>query len=492
MTQKTIRVLFLAAEAAPFVKVGGLGDVAGALPPALRRLSETEEVSLDVRLAIPLHRVVRTHAETIRPVASSRVFRSGKELTAQIFETRLEKMPVYFIDGAPIRSAGAVYSSNENADGEKYAFFSLAALEMFRELDWTPDILHANDWHTALAVYAVLLKRWETRKTKPRTVLTIHNLPFMGPDMLGKIQSYGLTLAQTDLPSWAQTRPLPLGLWAADALTTVSPSYAEAIQSEGDESAGLGAFLRERREDIHGILNGIDVDSFNPAADSALAATFGAETLSQRRQNKRALQAQLELPAEDAPLFGIVSRLESQKGIDVAFTALRRLKNVPWQAVILGTGDRALEAAARRLQNRYPNQVRVVLRYDSALARQIYGGADFFLMPSRYEPCGLSQMIAMRYACLPIAHATGGLKDTILDGETGFLFSPDTAAALMKAIRRALKVYADEAEMVSMQKRAMAQDFSWDRSARQYLALYRSLLAEIPASTQAPSSLGDV
>jgi starch synthase len=483
--QKTIRILFLAAEAAPFVKVGGLGDVAGALPIALRNLSENG-TTLDVRLAIPLHSVVRTHADTLRPVAAFSLPHSGKEIPAQIFETRLQKMPVYFISGAPISAGGSVYSSNENIDSEKYTFFSLAALEMIRQLDWKPDILHANDWHTALAVYALLLRRWEDSEKSTRTVLTIHNLPFLGPDILGRMDAYGLPLAQTDLPPWAQTRPLPLGLWSADALTTVSPSYAEAIQSDGDESAGLGEFLRQRREDLHGILNGIDVDSYNPATDSALAAPFGAETLYRRLENKRALQNEMGLPNSDAPLFGIVSRMDSQKGMDVAFSALRRLKGSDWQAVILGTGDRALESAARRLHTRFPKRVGLALRYDSALARRIYGGADFFLMPSRYEPCGLAQMIAMRYGCLPIARETGGLKDTIRESETGFLFPAATAASLLKAMRRAMAAYSDPETIETMQRAAMAQDFSWGRAAKEYLALYRSLLDTPMSSSRMP------
>ncbi|MBT7783594.1 MAG: glycogen/starch synthase, partial [Anaerolineae bacterium] len=214
---KTLKVLFLAAEATPFVKIGGLADVAGALPRALRALSEedTGGVKLDVRLAIPLHMVIRTEAATLRPVASFSLMRSGSELNAQVFETNSGDMPVYFIAGEPITNSASVYSSNSALDGEKYTFFSLAALEMIKHLDWEPDIIHANDWHTSLVSYALQIKHWDAEMQDTKSLLTVHNLPFLGPDIMGRLASYGLPRSATDLPKWAHAKPLPLGLWAS-------------------------------------------------------------------------------------------------------------------------------------------------------------------------------------------------------------------------------------------------------------------------------------
>jgi len=476
-----MNVLFLAAEASPFVKIGGLADVAGSLPRALRSLpaESVDGVNLDVRVAIPLHAVIRAEATALRSVTSYSLPRSDGDVDVQVFEARSEDLPVYFIGGGPVNASGSVYSSRPELDGEKYTFFSLAALELTKQLGWQPDVIHANDWHAALAVYALLLKRWDGDFAGTASVLTVHNLPFAGPDVTGNLAAYGLPLAQTDLPDWAHTLPLPLGLWAADGIGTVSPTYAQEMLTP-EYGVGLEMFLRQRADTLTGILNGIDMDTYNPETDEALTVNFTAETLAARARNKAALQGYLGLEEDpDIPLLGIVSRMEPQKGVDLALKALRKIRDEPWQAVILGTGDRKLELAARRLQAQMPERVRAEIRFDGQLARQVYGGADIFLMPSRYEPCGLSQMIAMRYGCVPVVHATGGLKDTVKPDETGFLFEKATPAALAKAIRQALTVYPDRDRWQALQRNGMAQDFSWTRSAKQYVALYQSLLSKL-------------
>jgi len=476
---KTIKVLFLAAEAMPFVKIGGLADVAGALPQALRALSleETDDVKLDVRLAIPLHAVIRTESATLRPVASFPIMRDGTELIAQVYETRSGKLPVYFIAGNPITNSASVYSSNTSQDGEKYTFFSMAALEMINHLDWEPDILHANDWHTGLAAYALQLKRWDGELPQTKTVLTVHNLPFMGPDVTGQLAAYGQALAQTDLPDWAHTLPLPLGMWASQKIVAVSPTYAEEMLTP-ELGSGLDDFLTIHKESLTGIINGIDVESFDPETDQAISAKFSAKDLQERSSNKAALQKMMGLKIDaTVPLFGVVSRMETQKGIDLVLDALARLKDTPWQAVILGTGDPLLEKKARRLEKRMPERVKVEIRYDGQLARKIYAGSDIFLMPSRYEPCGLSQMIAMRYGSVPIVRSTGGLKDTVMHGETGFIFEKETSKAFLASIREALGVFENQKDWQNLQLNGMAQDFSWANSAKQYAALYNSLLS---------------
>jgi len=469
--------LYLAAEAEPFVKVGGLADVAGALPRALRALPAevTQGIEVDIRLVLPLHPVIKTQTKGLRPLFIFSLPRRDGELQVSVFEAHLDGLPVYFLEGEPIAAGGSVYSSEVVLDGEKYAFFSLAALELPNQLGWSPGLLHANDWHTALACYALLLKRWQGGLSGVASVLTIHNLPFMGPDVSAQLEAYGLTLAQTGLPEWARALPLPLGLWAADALVTVSPGYAREILRP-EFGCGLQDYLHARKDSLSGILNGIDVDSFNPATDPALAANFGVPTLERRSLNKAALQTRLALPLEpDVPLIGMVTRLDRQKGVDLVPQALRKLAGWEWQLVILGTGDSKLESALLRFQAEFPERVRLEFKYDAGLARQIYAAADVFLMPSRYEPCGLAQMIAMRYGCIPIASAVGGLKDTILHDETGFLVERPTAARLSTAIKKALALWTNRPFWQTLQRNAMSQDFSWAASARQYFALYQRL-----------------
>jgi len=476
---ETRKILFLAAEAAPFVKIGGLGDVAGALPQALRALPEEDAhgYKLDVRLAIPLHMVIRTEAATLRPVATFSLKRAGADVGVQVFATKSGDLPVYFIAGDPITNSASVYAANAAKDGEKYTFFSLAALEMGKYLDWEPDIIHANDWHSALAAYALKVKHERGEKTARKALLTIHNLPFLGPDLTGRMAAYDLPLMATGLPKWAHAMPMPLGLWAAEKSVAVSPSYAEELLTK-KEGAGLEDFLAKRKDSLTGIINGIDMESFDPAQDDAITTNYSSDNLQERAWNKAALQQLLGLEIDSSiPLFGLVSRMDVQKGIDLALEAIPKLGTEPWQAVILGTGDPKLEKKAKRLAEKYPAQVKAEIRYDGRLARKIYAGSDIFLMPSRYEPCGLSQMIAMRYGCIPVVRSAGGLKDTVKDGETGFVFEKENARALLKAMREALKVYENDDHWRSLQLNAMAQDFSWHASAKKYAALYEEILA---------------
>lgn len=473
-----LKVLFLAAEADPFVKVGGLGDVAGALPRVLRTLPPQREGDspLDVRLALPFHPVLRAKAASLRPVAVFSLPRAGGEVTVQAFETALHELPVYFIGGAPIDDSGSVYSSNAAIDAEKYTFFSLAALSLCRQLGWQPDIVHANDWHTALAIYGLLVQHWQEGSPRPASVITVHNLPYLGPDVHEVLAAYGIPLAQTDLPDWARLKPMPLGLWAADAIVAVSPTYADEMLSP-EYGAGLQDFLKTRRETLTGILNGLDTERFDPATDAEIAARFTNESLPARAANKIALLEQVGLSADlDAPLFGVVSRMDPQKGLDLVFDALRKLADSPWQAVILGAGDPKLEEAARKLARDFPEKVCLETKYDARLARQIYAGADIFLMPSRYEPCGLSQMIAMRYGCVPVVRAVGGLHDTVTDGETGFVFIEPKVKPFVSAIQRALETWRNPEVWRAIQLNGMSQDFSWSKSAYQYAALYKRLL----------------
>jgi starch synthase len=482
---KTLRVLFVAAEADPIIKVGGLGDVTGSLPRALRALEPAKALGyqLDVRLAIPFHTAITTRITELEQVATFEVPRPSGPVTAQAFLTHVGELPVYLIGGDPIPAEAPVYSLDTRKDGEKFTFFSLAALELPRALGWAPDILHANDWHTAISVY-MLARRRETDPflARTRSILTVHNLPFMGAGTEQALSDFGIPPLDDDrLPPWGSYQPLPMGLATADHITTVSPTYAREILTT-EFGCDLQDFLQMRAASISGILNGLDEQLWDPATDTALAENFDRKTLQRRGANKQTLLREFVLPRiEDMPLLVMITRLDRQKGVDLAIEGLRQVAGLPWQAILLGTGEPALEASCRQLEAEFPYRARAVIRFDAHLARRMYAGADMLLMPSRYEPCGLAQMIAMRYGCLPVARATGGLRDTVLDTQipensTGFLFESATPAALAAALRRAIAAYADRENWQSRQRFGMQQNFSWQRSAQAYTTLYHKLL----------------
>lgn len=477
-------ILFVAAEADPLVKVGGLGDVVGSLPLELRALNvdPMEGPTLDVRLALPFYPALRQQMRDLQPMIHFTIPHAGGALPARVFLTTLKDMPVYLIDGPPIAADPTVYGPDPRLLVEKFAFFSLAALELTRQIKWRPNILHAHDWHAALAVDALHRQRSSDFFFNGcRSALSIHNLPYMGADARQTLADYGLSPSQDPLlPDWARTLPLPMGLAAADQIIAVSPTYAREILNP-PFSCGLESLLKQRARSITGIVNGLDTSQWDPATDPALVSTFSAEQLERRRANKHALLNTFSLRANpDLPLLIFIGRMDPQKGVDLAIEGLRQSAGLPWQAIFLGTGNPALEAAVCHMEREFPDRFKAVIRFDARLARQMYAGADLLLMPSRYEPCGLAQMIAMRYGCLPLAHATGGLKDTILDDPkgssgSGFLFHRPTANDLARTIRRALRVYSEHSTWQQMQKNAMQKDFSWRRSALEYAHLYDKL-----------------
>lgn len=477
-----LRVLFLASEADPLVKIGGLGDVAGSLPRAIRALSLPDEAQVDIRLAIPFHGVIDPNAYNLRRVGAFSVPHTSGPIPAVAFITELNGLPIYLISGPPIPPSAPVYSTDLGFDAHKYIFFSLATLELARAIQWQPHIVHANDWHTSAAVYSLGLNRpSDPFFAETRSLLGIHNLPYLGMDASFPLSSFYLPPADASaLPEWARHMPLPLGLLAADRIVAVSPTYAQEILTP-NFGAGLDLFLQTRTDVLSGILNGLDTRWWDPAADPHIAVNFTAANLDLRAINKTALQREFDLaPEARTPLLVMITRMDYQKGVDLTLAALRQLADLPWQAIILGNGMAEIENLARALEADFPERVRAAIRFDSSLSRRLYAGADMLMMPSRYEPCGLAQMIAMRYGCAPVARATGGLRDTILDDpdaqlRTGFLFPEDSPESLEAALRRALQAYADPAGWRALQINGMRQDFSWERSARQYLALYRQL-----------------
>ena len=386
-------VLFVAAEVAPWLKVGGLGDVAGSLPQALRA------IDVDCRLCLPGHGGILEHAGDLKPVARYRIGHVGGVLEAEILEGALDGVPAYFVTGPPIPGDARVYTGRMDEEGHRFTFFSLAARELAQTLK--PDVLHCHDWHSALA----------TTTDAVRSLITIHNLPYSGRG--AEISMGGFLMHATPdprVPPELRGTPLAVGLTSADHISTVSEGYAREILGS-EFGAGFDELLRARQAEVTGILNGLDVEVWDPERD----AGFSVARPEGRAAAARALRERMGLPLHDVPVVAIVSRLVHQKGIDVAIEALRDFDG-EFYAVILGTGEAHLEDAIRELAAARPERVRAQLAFDDALARQIYAGADLLLIPSRYEPCGMSQMIAMRYGCVPVARETGVGRPRVAHG----------------------------------------------------------------------------
>jgi len=461
------RVLFVAPECAPLTKTGGLGDVAGALPPALR------EIGVDARVLLPAYGALPG-----RELATLDLL--GKKV--RLLESNLPSgVPLYLLDCPDLyRRNGGPYQTAQGEDWPdnalRFGVLSRAAALLggaASPLDWRPDVVHCNDWPTALA--PVYLER---EPDAAASLMTVHNLAFQGLFEPSVLRALGLPQSDYSvekLEFYGRLSFLKGGLVCADALTTVSPTYAGEIQSEA-LGCGLDGVLRERHADLSGIANGIDTTVWDPAGDALIARNYDAAAIDAKRINKRALQERLGLAAdEEVPLLGMVGRLTHQKGIDLVLAAADALVALPAQLAVLGKGDRDHEHALAALAARYPGTVAVANGFNEELAHLIEAGADVFLMPSRFEPCGLNQMYSQRYGTPPVAHATGGLIDTISDGETGFLFDRPESGALLGAVRRALALRRDPGRWRAMQRAGMTRDFSWAEPARRYADLYLRL-----------------
>jgi starch synthase len=461
------RVLFAVPECAPLTKTGGLGDVAGALPAALRAMG------VDVRVLLPAYGALPG-----RRLASMELL--GNRVT--ILESELPSgVPLYLLDCPElfIRNGGP-YQTDSGEDWPdnalRFGLLSRAAALLGgaeSPLDWRPDVVHCNDWPTALA--PLYLKR---ERDPAASLMTVHNLAFQG---LFEAQVLDvLALPRSDfsverLEFYGRLSFLKGGLACADAITTVSPAYAAEIQTEA-QGCGLDGLLRHRREALSGILNGIDDTVWDPARDALIARRYDAASLDAKRANKAALQQRMELRVDaQTPLLGMVGRLTHQKGIDLVLAAAEDLLQMPAQLVVLGKGDRAHEHSLKALAGRYPGQVAVAAGFNEELAHLIEAGADLFLMPSRFEPCGLNQMYSQRYGTPPVVHATGGLSDTVTDGTTGFSFDRPERSALLAAVRRALTAWREPGRWRAIQRAGMARDFSWAEPARRYADLYLQL-----------------
>jgi starch synthase len=477
-----LRILVIAAEAAPFAKTGGLADVIGSLPKALAALGH------DVRVIMPAYGPIEQAARDGRngvrtgPV-DLRVPTGDGLLPAGVLESTLpgSDVPVYFVAERNLFARRDVYGYWD--DPYRFAFFSRAALDLaVAALGWRPDVVHAHDWHASASIlWLATAGQEDARYGGIPSVITIHNLQHQGRAPRDILRYLGLGPGSLREEAAGEVNLLARAVFHATMVSTVSPTYArEILTPEG--GAGLDGLLRYRHFDVHGVLNGLDYDVWDPSRDPYLAARFDAASLDRRVENKRAMQARLHLPQrDDVPIVAMVSRLDAQKGFDIVGHAVHLLLNGgagDAQFVVLGEGAPQYEEMFRHLASYHRDKMTAVLAYDGTLAPLIYGGSDLFLMPSRFEPCGLGQLIAMRYGSVPLVRATGGLADTVHDGVGGFTFHEYRTEDLWEALRRALFIYrADRDSWRAMQRHGMGMDVSWATSARGYQQLYEWAIA---------------
>lgn len=490
MPKDKIKVLFVAAELSPIAKVGGLADVVGALPKALIKLG------IDVRIVIPKYGIVDEKKYPLTKIATNiTVPFYGVNEKINIFSTPLpgSEVPVYFIDNEKYLGGGGVYfeadasSNGTSREAERFIFLSRSCLEIFEPIKWYPDIVHCHDWHVGLVPLLIKTQAKQNNKlSRIKTVLSIHNLEYQGRYNAGRVMEM-LSLKTEDYPTLSVLREgdlvnLQQAILISDYISTVSPSYAKEILTP-EYGANLDPDLKKRKNKLIGILNGIDVDHFNPATDHAIVANFSAQNFSGKAKCKEDLQKICGLKVDPKiPVFGIVSRLAEQKGLDLIAEITDEIVDLDAQLVLLGTGLPSLEKLMREAAAKHPHNIRCNIAFDPIFAQKIYAGADFFLMPSKFEPCGLGQMIAMRYGTIPVVRATGGLKDTVLDYNPvtndgdGFIFNDFNSSELLKAIKNALTLYQDQKKWYKVMARIMQKDFSWKNSANKYITLYKKTL----------------
>ncbi|PYT07900.1 MAG: glycogen synthase GlgA [Acidobacteria bacterium] len=474
-----MNILLAASEVVPYAKTGGLADVAGALPKAVARLGHK------VRVVMPRYKLEKIEAITDRlPGELSVPFNFG-DLRVAVYVDNTGEVPVYFIDAPEYFSRAKLYG--EADDPERFAFFSRAVLELAKALDERFDIIHLNDWMTGLvAAYLRTVYMGDPAFDGTKTLFTIHNLAFPGLFGPGQLRKFGLPdwIYRTEggIEFYNLASALKAGLVFSDAISTVSPRYATEIQTPefGEKFDGL---LRARRDDLFGILNGVDYDEWNPETDKYIAANYSVSDLSGKKECKRDLLNVFGLPENlDRPLIGCISRLSDQKGFDLILSIADRMLDQGAAFVLLGSGEEVYERAFQALRDARRPQVGVYLGFSNELAHKIEAGADMFLMPSRFEPCGLNQMYSLKYGSVPIVRAAGGLDDTIDNFDrtalrgNGFKFSEYNAERLLETIHEALLVYSKRDLWRALMLNGMRADYSWSRSARQYVELYQGLV----------------
>jgi starch synthase len=475
-----LKVLFVSSEVAPFRKTGGLADVAGALPKALARRG------IDVRVVMPLYQGMRWNEfERLDGAVEVPMYFGTARAGVRLTTLPGSQVPIYFLEHHQYYDRPFVYGppgQGYSDNLERFVFLARASLELTKALGWVPDVAHANDWQTALVPVYLNTVEWGKPLHGTSSVFTVHNLAYQGNQGGGAHFITGLGWEHfnpSEFEHFGDFNPLKAALVHSSMLSTVSPTYAREIQTP-EFGCGLDGVLAARSRDLRGILNGIDVDTWNPARDPHLPVRFDRDQLARKAACKAALQREMGLPERpEVPLFGVVSRLTPQKGLDILAFSLERLLAWDLQLVVLGSGDPEAERFFASMTARRGDKIRAFIGFDDGLSHRIEGGSDFFIMPSRFEPCGLNQMYSLRYGTLPLVRATGGLADTVQTYDegtgqgTGFVFKDLTPDALANTVGWALSTYHDRPEhILQMRRRAMEQDFSWERAAAQYEQLY--------------------
>lgn len=491
---KPLSILYVSSEVEPFAKTGGLADVAGAFPQVIK------EFGHDIRILLPKYGFIGDRKFNVYDVIRLRDIEvplgdkiEMASIKSSFITNQRIKVQVYFFDLPKYFNRGGIYfdpdSKKDYSDNdERFIAFCRGALETLKRLGWKPDIIHCNDWQTGLIpAYLKTIYKDIPFFNKIKTVYTIHNLAYQGVFPGSSFQKTGLPDQLFDEEHGIKTGDvinfMKSGIQFADALTTVSKTYAEEICTIDELGCGLKDLLRRRRKDLYGILNGVDYSVWDPSNDPLIPQQYSYKTVAQKIENKRALLETYKLPVDlSVPVIGIISRLVDQKGLDLIAEVAPELLKRDLKLIILGTGERQYQSLLSDLASKNPTKVGVRFTFDNTLAHLIEAGSDMFLMPSRYEPCGLNQIYSMRYGTIPIVRATGGLEDTVIDADangaegTGFKFEKYDGKAMMHAIDRALKAYQDQKRWNKIIKNAMEQDFSWERSAKEYVSLYKKLL----------------
>ncbi len=489
MFDRPLKILIVSSEVVPFAKTGGLADVAGSLPKALATVVMDQGLPPnDVRVAMPRYKMI----EGARYLTDFPIYFNNQMRTAIIRQREIEAqfhgghatIPVYMIDNYHYYYRDGIYAFHDEA--ERFAFFCKGVLEMLPRLNWQPDIIHCNDWQCGLIpLWLHTHYKHSDFHKRIATLFTIHNLYYQGnyPKEVLSMLGLGYEFFTPDrLEFYGSVSFMKAGILYADLLNTVSRTYAKEIQTPefGERMEGL---LRQRSRDLFGIVNGINYHEFDPKTDPRLFRNYDSNNIEAKKENKFALQRELGLPVKDVPVIGLISRLVDQKGLDLIGQIVDELMHLDIQFIVLGTGDSHYHQLFSSIKARYPQKMGLELGFNAVLAQRIYAGSDMFLMPSRFEPCGLGQLISLRYGTIPIVRETGGLADTVTEYDpstgmgNGFSFRDYTGRALYSAIARALKLYRDDPEnWRRLVRNAMELDFSWARSAVEYLQLYRKTI----------------
>ena len=487
---RPLNVLFLSSEVEPFAKTGGLADVSGALPQVLKALGQ------EVRVMMPRYGSIndrKSHLHEMIRLKDIEVPVGKKTYPASVKSSFLtgvhDKVQVYFLDNEHFFGRAGLYvhpdSKKDYADNdERFIFFCRGVFESLRRMGWAPDIIHANDWPTGLVpAYLKTMYANDPLFKDTQTVFTIHNMAYQGQFPASSFPKTHLpaeTFSLEGVEAYGKLNFLKAGLVYSDAITTVSQKYAEEICSSEEFGSGLQGVVAARKKHLTGIVNGVDYAQWDPIADEHIAHRYDVRSLDLKVGNKKALLDKLGLPFDEhVPVIGMISRLADQKGFDILGEVLEQLLNLDLQLVVLGTGEKKFHDMFERAAKKHPTRLAVSLTFNNALAHLIEAGSDMFLMPSRYEPCGLNQIYSLRYGTVPIVRATGGLEDTIDDiagsSGTGFKFKEYAGADLLKTVQRALTVFANQSTWKKLMRAGMAKDFSWEASAKKYLQVYRSL-----------------